>query len=53
MTDSYFNLQNLQSDFYTACDADIYDNGLSWNGSTQESSVAFAKQVKKPYQTII
>ena len=47
MTDPYFNLQNLRSDFQTAYDAVMHGSGLSWDGRAQKNAIAFGQQVKQ------
>ena len=47
MTDPYFNLQNLQSNFQTAYDAVMHGSGLSSRGCAQKNAVAFGQQVKQ------
>ena len=47
MTDPYFNLQSLSSDFQTAYDAVMYGSRLSSNDCVQKKAVAFGQQVKQ------
>ena len=47
MTDPYFNLQSLSSDFQTAYDAVMYGSRLSSNDCVQKNAVAFGQQVKQ------
>ncbi len=47
MTDPYFNLQDLTSDFQTAYDAVMYGNRLSSNGRVQKNAIAFGQQVRQ------
>ena len=47
MTDPYFNLQNLRSDFQTAYDAVMQGSGLSSDGRAQKNAIAFGQKVKQ------
>ncbi len=47
MTNSYFNLQGLSSDFQRAYDAVMYGSRLSSNGCVQKNAIAFGQQVKQ------
>ena len=47
MTNSYFNLQRLASDFQRAYDAIMYGSRLSSNGCVKKNAIAFGQQVKQ------
>ena len=47
MTDPYFNLQDLPSDFQTAYDAVMSGSRLPSNGCVQKKAIAFGQQVKQ------
>ena len=47
MTDPYFNLQDLTSDFNTAYDAVMFGSRLSSNDCVQKNAIAFGQQVKQ------
>ena len=47
MTDPYFNLLDLVSNFQTAYDALMYGSRLPSNGCVQKNAIAFGQQVKQ------